>query len=164
MKNETTLGKSVVCRNEVSTKEWKKSWGDAFIFIWQPTDLHSLQPNLPFPSGFSKPGDLFRAGHLNSMCFPSKKTLTVPPSPVQIFLSTWKQSPKSSCCDICVVATEGRERALGNTVPCSCGSHRAMQTLAMIRAVVHALNTAFVHVSYLDLTEWGRKKKDHTVL
>lgn len=65
-----------------------------------------------------------------------------------------------------MVATADRERALGNTVLCSCGSHRAVQTLAMIRAVVHALNTAFVYVSYIDLTEWGRKKKKrhHTVL
>lgn len=34
------------CCSKVSTKEWRKSWGNASILPWQPTDLHSLQPQL----------------------------------------------------------------------------------------------------------------------
>lgn len=52
-----------------------------------------------------------------------------------------------------IAATADKEGALGKTFLCSCGSHRAVQTLVMIRAVAHALNTAFVYISYLDLTE-----------
>lgn len=58
-----------------------------------------------------------------------------------------------------VAATADREGALGSTVLCSCGSHRAPQALVRIRAVAHALNAAFVYVLYIDLTEWGRKKE-----
>lgn len=50
-------------------------------------------------------------------------------------------------------AAADRDRALRKTVLCSCGSHRTVQTLVSIRAVAHALNTAFVYVSYFDLTE-----------
>lgn len=157
MKSETTWGKSTVCCSRVSTKDCRKSWRDASIFPWQPTDLPSLQPQLAFSFWAQQARGSVQAPQL--CVFPIQKTLTVPPSPVQMLLSTWKQSPKSLCWDIYVVAAAAhREGALRKTALCSCGSHRAVQTHMRIRAVAHALNTAFVYVSYLDLTEWEKKK------
>lgn len=139
--------------------------GETLLYFFDSLQTFTVSSlNLPVPSGLSTTRDPFRAGHLKSMCFPPKKSLTIPPSPVQMLLPTWKQSPESLFWDICVVAaTSDRERALGKTVLCSCGSHRAVQTLVKIRAVARALNFAFVYVSYLDLTAWGRKRH-HLVL
>lgn len=162
MKNETTWGKSTAAVRSPHRSEERV--GEMLLYFFDSLQTFTVySPSLPVPSGLSKTRDLFRAGHLNSMCFPSKKTLTIPPSPVQM-LPTWKQSPESLFWDICAVAaTADRERALGKTVLCSCGSHRAVQTLVRIRAVARASNIAFVCVSYLDLTEWGRKRH-HSVL
>lgn len=162
MKNETTWGKSTAAVRSPHRSEERV--GEMLLYFFDSLQTFTVySPNLPVPSGLSKTRDLFRAGHLNSMCFPPKKTLTIPPSPVQM-LPTWKQSPESLFWDICAVAaTADRERALGKTVLCSCGSHRAVQTLVRIRAVARASNIAFVYVSYLDLIEWGRKRH-HSVL
>lgn len=60
-----------------------------------------------------------------------------------------------------VAATADREGALRSPVLCSCGSQGCANThrIVRIRAVAHVLNTEFVYFSYLDLTEWERKKK-----
>lgn len=59
-------------------KAVKEELGVTFLYLSDNLQSFTVcSPNLPFPTGLSKPRHLFRAGHLNS-AFPSKKPQSLP--------------------------------------------------------------------------------------